>query len=123
MHPTHRQPFGHLSIPTHPFIAALLAAIALGGCTEAAQHDKTVTLSWDAPTLNTDGTPLGALAGYHIYVGRDTHHLVLRGGITGTQSTSYVVTGLDSGTYCFAVRAYTFSGAESGNSTVFCKTL
>lgn len=123
MHPAQRQPNSHLSISTHPLIVALVAAVALGGCTEAAQHDKSVTLSWDAPTQNADGSPIGPLAGYHIYVGRDTNHLVLRGGITGTKSTSYVVTGLNSGTYCFAVRAYTSSGAESGNSAVFCKTL
>ena len=123
MHLAHRQPNSRLSISTHPLIAALLAAIALGGCTEAAQPGKSVTLSWDAPTQNVDGSPIGPLAGYHIYVGRDTSHLVLRGGLTGTKSTSYVVTGLDSGAYCFAVRAYTFSGAESGNSAVFCKTL
>jgi hypothetical protein len=113
MHPAHRQ----------PLTTALLAAIALTGCTEAPQQNKTVTLSWDAPTKNADGTAIGPLAGYHIYVGRDADHLVLRGGITGPKSTNYVVTGLDSGTYCFAVRAYTFAGTESGNSTVFCKTL
>jgi hypothetical protein len=123
MHLAHPQPISRLSISTHPLIAALLAATPLCGCTEAPQHEKTVTLSWDAPTQNADGTPLGPLAGYHVYVGRDTNHLVLRGGITGTKSNNYVVTGLDSGTYCFAVRAYTFSGAESGNSAVFCKTL
>jgi len=113
MHPAHRP----------PLTTALLAAIALSGCTETSQNDKTVTLSWEAPTLNADGTPIGPLAGYHIYVGRDANHLVLRGGLAGTKSTNYAVTGLDSGTYCFAVRAYTFAGAESGNSTVFCKTL
>ena len=123
MHPAHRQLIRHLSIARHILNSALLAATALSGCTEAAQPVKSVTLSWDAPTQNVDGTPIGPLAGYHIYVGRDTNHLVLRGGITGTKSTSYVVTGLDSGTYCFAVRAFTFSGAESGNSAVFCKTL
>jgi hypothetical protein len=123
MHLAHQQPISHLSISTHQLLAVLLAVIAVSGCTEAAQHDKTVTLSWDAPTQNADGTPIGPLAGYHVYVGRDTNHLVLRGGITGIKSTNYAVTGLDSGTYCFAVRAYTFAGTESGNSTVFCKTL
>ena len=123
MQPAHRQPIRHPSIARHLLNIALLAVSAVSGCTEAAQPDKSVTLSWDAPTQNVDGSPIGPLAGYHIYVGRDTSHLVLRGGLTGTKSTSYVVTGLDSGTYCFAVRAYTFSGAESGNSADFCKTL
>ena len=123
MHPAHRQPIRHPPIARHLLNSALLAAIAVSGCTQAPQPDKSVTLSWDAPTQNVDGSPIGPLAGFHIYVGRDTNHLVLRGGLTGTKSTSYVVTGLDSGTVCFAVRAYTFSGAESGNSAVFCKTL
>jgi hypothetical protein len=123
MHPAHRQQTRHPSIAIHLSNGALLAAIALGGCTEAPQHNKTVSLSWDAPTQNADGTPIGPLAGYHIYVGRDANHLVLRGGLTGTKSTTYVVTGLDSGTSCFAVRAYIFAGTESGNSAVFCKTL
>ncbi len=29
----------------------------------------TITLAWDAPTTNTDGTPLTDLAGYKIYYG------------------------------------------------------
>jgi hypothetical protein len=29
----------------------------------------TATLSWSAPTTNTDGTPVTTLIGYHIYYG------------------------------------------------------
>jgi hypothetical protein len=101
----------------------LLLATAAIGCSKPPPANQTVTLSWSAPTKNTDGSPIGHLAGYRIYVGRDSKNLSLRGGITGAASTVYVVSGLDSGTYFFAVSAYTDSGAESAHSSVASKTL
>jgi hypothetical protein len=49
----------------HALIA--LAIIALGANAMAVPH--TVKIAWDAPTNNTDGTPLTDLASYNLYRG------------------------------------------------------
>jgi fibronectin type 3 domain-containing protein len=81
------------------------------------------TLSWDAPILNTDGTALGDLAGYKIYYGTSASQLTQQITISGTETTSYVVSGLASGTYYFAVTAYASDGTESSQSNVASKTI
>lgn len=66
------------------------------------------TLTWTAPTQNTDGTPLTDLAGFKIYGG------TIQGGpygdisidIGNPNTTSFVVPGLTVGTYWFVVTAY-----------------
>ncbi len=67
------------------------------------------TLSWTAPTQNTDGTPLTDLAGYTIYGG------TVAGGpygdvsisISNPSTTTFVVPGLAEGaTYYFVVTAF-----------------
>src|SRR5262249_46886802 len=72
--------------------------------------------AWDAPTTYTDGTPLTAIAGYHLY---------LQDSAGGTQrvdlgnQTTYTLTGLTAGlTYTITVTATdtTASGQESGVS-------
>ena len=74
------------------------------------------TISWTAPTLNTDGTPLTDLAGYKIYYGTAT-------GVYGTPKDvgnvmtypiSSVVT--TKGTYFLVVTAYNTAGDESDYS-------
>jgi hypothetical protein len=82
----------------------------------------TATLNWDAPTQNTDGTPLTDLAGYKIYYGTNAAQLTQQITLNGP-STTYVVNGLTSGTYYFAVTAYTADGTESAQSNVGTKTI
>ena len=72
-----------------------------------------VTLEWDAPTVDAVGRPLDDLAGYRLYYSPDA----------GTQSdaemvdvgagTRYTVTGLEAGSYLFAVTALDIDGNES----------
>jgi hypothetical protein len=81
------------------------------------------TLSWTAPTENTDGTPVSDLAGYHIYYGVSANQLTTAITITSASETSYVVGGLASGTYYFAVVAYTSAGLDSAQSNVGSKTI
>jgi hypothetical protein len=46
-----------------------LSGLILGGCVGVIEdQDGAVTLGWDAPTTNSDGTPLTDLLGYRIYV-------------------------------------------------------
>lgn len=50
------------------FVAAALASVALlAPQAEAQTGTYSVTLSWLAPTTNTDGTPLTDLSGYTLY--------------------------------------------------------
>lgn len=80
------------------------------------------TVSWTAPTANTDGSALTDLAGYRIYYGTNSNALnevvPVSNGVT-----TYVVEGLTSGTWYFAVRAYTATGAESALSNIASKTI
>jgi len=81
----------------------------------------TAALSWAAPTTNTDGTPLTNLAGYKVYYGTSSGNYGAPVNI-GSQ-TSYSVTGLNAGTYYFAVTAYDGSGNESSFSNEVTKTI
>jgi Fibronectin type III domain len=83
----------------------------------------TASLSWSAPTENTDGTPITDLAGYHVYYGTNSSNLTQTVDIVGATVTSYVVRGLAAGTYYFAVSAYNGSGLESAKSNVASKTI
>ena len=76
---------------------------------------ESVSLRWDAPITNTDGTPLTDLAGFNIYQGTTT-------GVYGTpvdvgNTLCTIISGLSAGTtYYFAVTAYDISANESGYS-------
>lgn len=81
-----------------------------------------VSLSWTAPTSNTDGTPLTDLAGYKIYYG--TTSTALNNVVTVTGGvTNYVIEGLTAGTWYFAIRSYTTVGTESPLSNVVSKAV
>jgi hypothetical protein len=76
----------------------------------------TVSLGWDAPTTNEDGTPLTDLAGYTVYYGTSSG-VYTQLEDAGT-ATTYDVTNLTAGTtYYFVVTARDYSGNESTFST------
>jgi hypothetical protein len=80
-----------------------------------------VTLSWDAPTTNSDGSPLSDLAGYKVYYGTSSGsytNSVDVGNIAGASVSS-----LASGSWCFAVTAYDTSGNESNYSGEQCTSI
>jgi hypothetical protein len=81
-----------------------------------------VTLSWEAPTSNTDGTPLSDLSGYRIYYGSNPAELSESIPVNvGIQT--YVVDDLHSGTWYFAVVAVTSEGTESSLSNIVAETI
>ena len=84
---------------------------------------RAVTLSWVAPTDNTNGTPLTDLAGYHIHYGTNKDNLTQVIDLSTTSTTEYEITGLSPGTYYFAISAYTAQGTESAESDVGYKTI
>lgn len=81
------------------------------------------TLSWTPPTQNTDGSALTNLAGYRIAYGTSATALNQTLQVATPSLSSYVVTGLASGTWYFAVRAYNSAGAESDSSGVASKAV
>jgi hypothetical protein len=81
------------------------------------------TLSWSAPTTNTDGTPVITLAGYHVYYGMTQGALTKSVAVNGAGTTSYEITGLTTGTWYFAITADAADGAESTKSAIGSKTI
>ena len=82
-----------------------------------------VALSWDVPTVAVDGSTLGDLAGYRIHYGKSATALTESIEIPSAGLNRYVVQGLQSGTYYFAVRAVTATGAESEPSNVVSRAI
>lgn len=81
------------------------------------------TLNWTQVMQNTDGTALTNLAGYRIRYGTAANALNQQIQIANASVSSYVITGLTSGTYYFAVRAYNSAGVESPLSNVGSKII
>jgi len=83
----------------------------------------TAALSWNAPTQNSDGSPLTNLAGYNIYYGTDPSALTQTIQVANATALSYTVTGLATKTtWYFTVTSYTSAGEESAPSSVTSKT-
>jgi hypothetical protein len=81
------------------------------------------TLSWSAPTRNTDGSRLTNLRGYVIEYGTRRDQLNGRLDVRGEAVTSAVVEDLASATWYFGVRAVSTAGIESRLSEVVSKTI
>jgi Putative Ig domain len=82
------------------------------------QPDTKVTLSWTSPTVNTNGTTVTDLAGYHIYYGSTSTQLNQVVTVEGAEVTEYAFRELSAGTWYFAVAAYNNDKVESGLSAV-----
>jgi hypothetical protein len=105
--------------PTHDGTAVLLlvsapiltACALTGGSAAEPTGVGTAMLTWESPKTNTDGTPITNLAGYTIYYGRGWFRYTVN--IPDASATTYTVQKLSSGTWDFAVSAYTASGNRS----------
>jgi hypothetical protein len=72
-----------------------------------------VTLAWDPPTQNSDGTALTDLVGYKIHYGTASQDYTDVVELNNPGLTRYVVDSLPAGEYYFAVAAYNSKGDES----------
>ena len=84
-------------------------------------NDTTATLTWTAPTLNTDETELTDLAGFKVYEIIDGKQ-VLTSDVGRVYNTLPVIN-LSSGNHTFYVTAYNTSGIESSPSNAASKTI
>jgi hypothetical protein len=82
-----------------------------------------VTLSWEPPTENSNGTPLVNLDGYMVYYGQQAGALTNVVNVSNPGLTSYVVQNLSPGTYYFAVASVNSAGVESSLSSVVSTTI
>jgi len=89
----------------------------------AAASTGSATVSWTAPTTNSDGSALTNLAGFHIHYGQTSNSLTQSVTVASPSASSYVLQSLASGTWYFAVSAYTNASVESNLSTVVSKTI
>jgi len=83
-----------------------------------AQPQYVVTVSWTSPTLNTNGTAVTDLAGYHIYYGPTSTQLNQVVDVAGADVTTFVLSKMAPGTWYFAVAAYNSEKVESALSAV-----
>jgi Fibronectin type III domain len=82
------------------------------------------TLSWIAPTTNTNGSALTNLGGFKIYYGAAPNQLTSTIALSNPGVATYVIDGLPVGTtYYFAITAVTTAGIESAESPVVSKTI
>jgi len=81
------------------------------------------TVSWTAPTTNSDGTPLTDLAGYRVQYGRTSGSFDQSAPVNNAGLTSFTVDNLSQGTWYFGVVAVNAAGVESDVSNVASKTI
>lgn len=86
-----------------------------------AVSNRSITLTWDPPTTNSDGTPLTDLAGFKVYHGAATRHYTRS--VNAGNVRSLTLSDLSPGTHYFSVTAYDISGNESTFSNEVNKTL
>ena len=81
------------------------------------------TLDWMPPTQNSDGSVLTNLAGYTVYYGTSPNDLSQSVKVSNPGLSAYTVTGLNSGTWYFAVTSYSTDGVESGRTSTISTTI
>jgi len=79
---------------------------------------RTVSISWVPPTTYEDGSALTNLAGYRVHYGTSPTNLSATMTISSAGITRQVMDSLASGTWYFALTAYTTDGTESVQSAV-----
>jgi hypothetical protein len=85
----------------------------------------TATVSWEAPTTRTDGSPLPSseLVGYRVYWGTDPNNLERMDEIDNQGVLSLHIANLEKGTWYFAVTAICSKGLESPKSEIGSKEI
>ncbi len=82
-----------------------------------------VTINWQPPTENEDGSSLTNLAGYNIHYGTSSGNYTQKISVSNPGVATYVVDNLTPGKYYFAVAAVNASGTESPLSSEVAATV
>jgi hypothetical protein len=99
------------------------AIVTINGDAAAAPTTGSATLSWTAPTTDTNGAPITDLAGYNIYYGKSATTMTSVINVNNPASGSYTVGSLAAGTWYFAVAAYNTQAMVSPLTAVVSKTI
>jgi len=99
------------------------ATVGIAGNAGGGWTSGTVTLSWTAPTENTNGTALTNLAGYTIYYGTSATALTEKISISTVGMLNYVISNLSSGTWYFQIVAVNSSGVQSNPTSTVSATI
>jgi hypothetical protein len=100
-----------------------MQAAALSQATVTAPTTGSAILTWQPPTLNSDGTPLTDLTAFKVYWGTTQGSYSRSTTIANAAARTYTVSGLASGTWFFVVTALNAQGLESPYSNVWSKTV
>jgi hypothetical protein len=87
------------------------------------QTSGTATLSWAAPTQNTNGSSITDLSGYVISYGNSPSALTQTVTVSNASATSYTIQNLVAGTWYFAISAVETGGSTSTLSSVVSATI
>jgi hypothetical protein len=94
---------------------ATTASSSSGGATTSGADN--VTLSWSAPTENTNGSALTNLAGYVIYYGTSANAMTQTIDVNTTGMLTYVVSNLSAGNWYFQIVSVNSAGVQSSPSS------
>ncbi len=81
------------------------------------------TLTWAAPTANSDGSTLSDLSGFKVIYGRSAGTLDQTVSLTNPTLSTYVLSNLSPGTWYFALVAVNSKGVESTPTNVISTTI
>lgn len=127
---SHLYGFRLLYLLTYQLVSLVILALLMttagcggggSGSSGGGGGNYSATLTWSAPTTNTDGTPLTDLVGYKIYYGTSSGSYSVSVDVGNV--TTYTVDSLSSGTYYFVVTAYDGYENESNYSNEVTKTM
>jgi hypothetical protein len=106
-------------------LSILLLTITAGCRSGRGSSNRTgsVVLTWEAPTLRTDGTPFTDLAGYNIYYTTVPENYTDSVSIDVGNVTTYTINNLPLNTYYFVATAYDSTGDESTFSSEVSKVI
>ena len=105
------------------------ASVTDGGRSTVASNENlqsgNVTVSWDPPLQNADGTSIADLAGYRVYQGnQESLTIVQELNETGAGERRLTqIVGVTADNSCFAVTAFDTSANESSLGNVVCKDI
>ena len=108
-----------------PLICWRLLLVAIAAATPSAAGTTGLAVAvvrWDAPTINTDGTPLNDLIGFNVYHGTSVTAMILVASLTA-DSRSYVESHLSASHWYWYVTAVNANGVEGDPSAIVGKTI
>ena len=108
-------PVASTPVASTPVTSTSSSSGSSSGATTSPTSDN-VTLSWSAPTENTNGSALTNLTGYIIYYGTSASAMTQTIDINTVGMLTYVVDNLSAGTWYFQIVAVNAAGVQSNPS-------